>query len=153
MNIKRNQELFDELRELKLPVGEFLVTASGPMGIRMLREMSDVDLKVTDKLWEELAKTHKVFYDNCEVMKLRLSDNIEVMCEASFAGRNQDAPKIEQQLCEAEIIDGLPFENIQTTLYFKKKSSREKDARDVVLIEKWLQENKGSFKHKKGQND
>lgn len=142
MIIKRNQELFDELRGLNLPTREFLITASGPLGIRMLREITDVDLKVTDKLWDELAKTHEVFYDDCEVMKLRLSDNIEVMCEASFAGKNSDAPKIEQQIAEAELIDGLPFENIQTTLYFKKRSSREKDARDVILIEKWLKENK-----------
>lgn len=141
MIIERNQELFDELRELNLPTHEFLITASGPLGIRMLREITDVDLKVTDKLWEELAKTHEVFYDDCEVMKLRLSDNIEAMCEASFAGKNPDAPKIEQQIAEAELIDGLPFENIQTTLYFKKRSSREKDARDVILIEKWLEEN------------
>lgn len=146
MIIKRNQELFDELRQFDLPIGEYLIIASGPMGIRMLREISDVDLKVTDKLWAELAKTYEIFYDECEVMKLRLSDNIEAMCEASFKDRNQDAPKIDQQIKEAEMIDGLPFENIQTTLYFKRKSTREKDAKDVVLIEKWLKNN-NNFVH------
>jgi hypothetical protein len=142
MMYQKNQKLFDELRRFNLTMNEYLIIASGPMGIRMLREISDVDLKVTEKLWTELAKDHEVFYDACEVMKLRLSENIEVMCEASFAGRNQDSPKIEQQIRESELIDGLPFENIQTTLFFKKRSNREKDARDVILIEKWLQENK-----------
>ena len=142
MNIQRNQELFDELRAFNLPLGEYLVIGSGPLGIRMLREIKDVDLKVTDKLWAELAHDHDLFYDDCQVMKLRLSDNIEAMCEASFEGSSEGSPKIEQQIREAELIDELPFENIQTTLYFKKKSSRVKDARDVALIEKWLEDNK-----------
>lgn len=138
---RRNIELFNELRELDLLIGEYLIIASGPLGIRHLREMSDVDLKVSDKLWNELSKKYEVFYDDCKVMKLRLSENIEAMCEASFAGRNQDGPKIEEQLKNAEIIDNLPFENIQTTLFWKRRSTREKDKKDVESIERWLEEN------------
>lgn len=140
--IEKNVKLFDEIRAMNLPLGEYLITASGPLGIRMLREIGDIDVKVSDKLWEELAENHEVVYDDCNVMKIKLSENVEVMCEASFGDRNPDAPKIDQQLNEVEIIDGLPFENIQTTLYFKKKLNTEKAKKDVGLIEKWLAENR-----------
>jgi hypothetical protein len=140
--IEKNVILFEEIRALNLPLGEYLITASGPMGIRMLREIGDIDIKVSDELWEKLAEDNEIVYDDCNVMKIKLSENVEVMCEASFEGRNPDAPKIDQQLREAEIIDDLPFENIQTTLFFKRKSTREKDLNDVELIEKWLAENR-----------
>jgi hypothetical protein len=138
---QRNLDLFNELRKFNLPVGEYIVCASGPLGIRGLREMKDLDLKVSDKLWKELSQKYEPFYDDCQVIKLRLSENIEAMCQESFANREQNGPKIEEQLRDAEIIDGLPFENIKTTLYYKRNSNREKDKKDVELIESWLRNN------------
>lgn len=137
---KTNEQLFDELRALNLPRGQYIVVASGPMGIRGLRQMSDVDILVTDELWKELARNHELFYEH-DAVKLRLSENVEALCEASFGVRNLGTPSSVEQINESEIMEGLPFQNLKTTLYFKRLGKRERDIKDVLLIEGWLKEN------------
>jgi hypothetical protein len=36
------------------------------------------------------------------------------------------------------MIDGLPFDSIENVLYYKHKESREKDLKDILLIEQWM---------------
>src|SRR5512133_3509341 len=114
----KNAQLFDELRALNLPINEYIVVASGPLGIRDLRQMSDVDILVSDELWNDLENKYDKFTEH-EAVKLRLSENVEAMCQASFGARNPDSPSSAEQIAEREIISGLPFQNIKTTLYFK----------------------------------
>ncbi|MEI6266683.1 MAG: hypothetical protein WCP14_02235 [bacterium] len=135
-----NEKLFTELRSLRLPLDEYIVVASGPMGIRGLRTMKDVDILVSDDLWEELENKYDIFYEH-DAVKIRLSENVEAMCQASFGGVIRGSFTSAQQIAEKEIIGGLPFQNIQTTLYFKKQGTRDKDKNDVHLIEEWLENN------------
>ena len=36
-----------------------------------------------------------------------------------------------------KIIESLPFESIEHVFYYKRKMGREKDIRDVLIIEEW----------------
>lgn len=38
----------------------------------------------------------------------------------------------------AELISGLPYVNLEDFIYWKKRAGREKDRRDVILIEEYL---------------
>jgi hypothetical protein len=138
-----NSRLFNELRLLNLPVDKYLVVASGPLGIRKLREISDIDIKVDDTLWAELL-THFSTYEDNGIVKIKLSENVEAMYDGSFKQQPADAPKMREQLQNVEFIDGLPVENIKILLYFKKLGVRDKDKADVKLIEDWLRESSGA---------
>ena len=135
-----NEHLFEELRALDLPKDQYVVVASGPLGIRNLRKMSDVDVLVNDELWKELSTKYPMIFEH-KASKLRISPNIEAFCATSFGPGIPEAPTAAQQISESEIIDGLPFQNIETALFFKSRGTRDKDIRDVELLEGWLREN------------
>lgn len=135
-----NQELFAEVRELQLPVSEYAITASGPLGIRSIREISDIDLVVSNKLWQQLKEQYPV--DESGIKKIVISDNIDAFCEQSFANiRESNDPDVISQIKTAEIIERLPFVSLNVTKYYKKKMSRPKDLKDIELIDSWIIEN------------
>ena len=136
-----NEKLFTELRSLDLPKDKYIIVASGPLGIRGLREMQDVDILVSDDLWQKLELNYEKIYEN-EAIKLKLSDNVEAMCQASFREVVAESFTSSEQIAGKEIIKGLPFQNLKTTLFFKKQGTRDKDKKDVALIEDWLITNK-----------
>jgi hypothetical protein len=47
-------DIFKKLQELNFPIGEYVLVGSGPLAARELREASDLDIAVTDKLWQQL---------------------------------------------------------------------------------------------------
>ena len=49
-----NSDLFQKVKKLQLPQGEYALFGSAPLGIRGLKECSDIDIIVTQKLWKEL---------------------------------------------------------------------------------------------------
>ena len=47
-----NNNLFKQVRDLKLPAGKFVIFGSGPMGIRGLRKCEDIDIVVASDVFE-----------------------------------------------------------------------------------------------------
>ena len=124
-------------------MGEFVIVSSGPLGIRNIREIGDVDIIVSDQLWNTLSKQYEVVNKNA-IMKIDFPDGIvEAFCEASFAliPKEKDMPTIKDRIAQAEIIEGLPFEHLDNVLYFKRLMAREKDLKDIMLIEAWQKQN------------
>lgn len=136
---KRNRARFDVFRGLSLPLGEYAITGSGPMGIRDLREIHDIDAIVTRSLWDELARKYKVVEDKIVKRIVVEEHDIEFFCDFSFlAGGPPGAPSVAERIAGADIIDGLAFESLDHVLFFKRYMGREKDLADVKLIEVWL---------------
>lgn len=141
---RKNQKKFDYLREWHLPIGQYAITASGPLGIRNLREIGDIDLIVTSELWNYLAAKFGVT-DKDGVQKIVFPGNIiEAFREGSFYSKpnDPDMPTVAERISQAEIIEGLPFESLENTLYFKRKMGRDKDLQDIALVEDWIKEQK-----------
>lgn len=128
------QKLLQELKELDLPIGEYVIVSSAVMAARDIRECGDLDLLITEKLFNELSKKYTV--DKAEnFLKVLISENIEGL----YFGHNpEDIFPAERQIKEAEIINGFPFQNLGTCLYFKENGDREKDKADVILIKEFL---------------
>ena len=65
---------------------------------------------------------------------------VEAFREGSFYSVPADAnaPTVKNRIENAEIIDGLPFDTLENTLYYKRKNGREKDLKDILLIEQWM---------------
>jgi len=54
-NNMSNKDLFQRVKDLKLPVGKYVLFGSAPMGIRGLRDCRDIDVLVTEDLWNEFV--------------------------------------------------------------------------------------------------
>lgn len=135
-----NKELFQKVKKLNLPISEYALFGSAPMGIRKLRVCRDIDIIVTKKLWNE--------YSGKPEWKLAKTQNQD---EYSDGLRNNNIElwkdwwlgwDIKRLIREAEIIDGLPFVKLKYVLKWKKFTARKKDLKDVKIIEKFLKTKK-----------
>jgi len=137
-----NRIKFDAVRALGLPVGHYAITSSGPLGARGLRVIGDADLIVDDELWKKLADQYGTKNDQ-GFAKIDLpGDLVEILGEGSFFcpdGQTPNGPTVILQIREAEIIDGLPFVKLEYILYFKQVMGRDKDKRDIKLIQDYLE--------------
>lgn len=130
----KNNDLFQKVRELKLPQSKYALFGSAQMGIRNLRDCRDIDIIVTDDLWNEYEnkngwqKAITLAGDPC-----LLKDNIE-MVKIWRPGKWNT----EELIREAEMIDGLPFVRLERVIEWKKLNAREKDLKDIEIIEKSL---------------
>ena len=118
----------EELKCLKLPPGEYAITGSGPMAIRGLREAHDIDVVVKKTLWLELLKRFSP-YDR---QHIRIG-NIEIW--GDFLNLTE---RMEDVIDSAELLAGYPFVTLQDTLSWKKFFNREKDQKDIKMIEEIL---------------
>lgn len=130
----KNQEKFSHLRTFNLPVNQYAIIGSGPIGIRNLRVIGDIDIIVTEKLWKTLAAEYGITKVNGTEKIVFPGGVVEAFHEGSFPA-DHGAPSMANRISCAEIIDGLPFDKIETVLYFKRKGTRDKDRQDVLLIE------------------
>ena len=132
--MNRNQELFQRVKELNLPIGEYAIFGSGPMGIRDLRDMHDIDLIVSNRIFNEYS--NKQGWKIKEIYGYRYwlkNDNLEIEMGRDW----HEGWDVEGMIREAEIIDELPFVKLEYLIKWKKFFGREKDLKDVELIEKY----------------
>jgi hypothetical protein len=133
----RNIDRFlHELKELNLSPEDYLIVSSGSLAIHNIRECNDLDILISKKLFHELAQKYPVIVES-ELSKISL-DDIELLYITSYTDPEKD---FNYQRNRADIIDGIPFQDLQTCLFFKEISSREKDKKDVELIKNYLNEN------------
>ena len=133
-----NDTKFQLVRDLNLPAGQYAITSSGPIGVREIREIGDIDLVVDDDLWNKLASAYPIVQEQ-GVTKIRISQDIEVLGEGSFhAAGETGQPSVAEQIAQADIIDGLPFVSLPHVLYFKRTMKRKKDERDIAALERLL---------------
>lgn len=133
--LKANQPKFDAIRALNLPIDEYAITGSGPLGIRGMRMIHDIDIIVTENLWDILAKQYAIVNEK-GFDKIVFPDGIVEAFGFNSFYADENAPTISSRIEDAEVIDGLPFETLEDVLYFKRKMAREKDLKDIDLIDK-----------------
>jgi len=121
-------KFLEELKKLNLPPDQYAVFGSGPLAIRGLRENEDLDIIVKPELWEKLAKEHKPVKDCLIVI-----GNIDILkhWKPWFI-------EVNKLIDTADIIDGIRFVKLEYVLEWKKKRGKEKDKKDIELIEEYL---------------
>lgn len=129
-----NKNLFQRVKDLKLPIGKYALFGSAPICVRGLRECRDIDIVAADDLWNELKNKTK--------WKIKTTDkgdecleNGEIELWKNWRPGNWDIIKLIE---EAEVIDGLPFVRMEYVLEWKKLNGREKDLKDVEIIKKFM---------------
>jgi hypothetical protein len=122
------QQLLKGFKNLNLDSSKYAIYGSGPMGIRGLKEINDLDIIVTDEYYLELLKK----YPEKEKGKIVIG-NIEI-----FPAWNAIIDEPDKVIERAEMIDGFKFIILEDLISWKNKMGREKDLVDIELIERFL---------------
>ena len=127
--------IVEEIKSLDLPKGEYVVFGSGPLAIHKIRDTHDIDLLVSPELYQELKKRgweEKVWKSGSKYLAYR---NVEAGQDWDHGSYN---PSLEDLLASAETFDGVPFANLEEVTRWKKVFGRDKDKRDIELINSYL---------------
>lgn len=130
------RRLFRLLGKLALPLGDYVVTGSGPLLAHGLKtEIHDLDLVARGKAWELAASMAPVITAQSGCGRRIVLHRGEIEIFDHWVGGLTDVDAI---IDGAELIDGVPFMSLQDTLRWKRGLGRAKDLADAVLIEHHL---------------
>lgn len=135
-NKMSNHDLFQRVREMKIPLGKYALFGSAPLGIRKLRDCHDIDIIVTEDLWDKYKSKNWEIRAMPHASQYLWNNGVELWKD--WKPGNWDIQKL---IDEAEIIDGLPFVKLEHIVEWKKLHSREKELKDIEIIKKslWVQ--------------
>ena len=125
--------IFEDVKKLNLSIGQYAVVGSGVMSAHGIRPHHDVDLIVTKNLFEILKNSgwHSVPNRDSVLKK----DNYEADADYKYG---EYLPDHDELIRNAEIIEGVPFIRLSELIKFKTALGRDKDKKDVELIEQYL---------------
>ena len=127
--------LLSELDKLNLPKDKYAITSSGPMGIRNIREIGDLDIIVYPEIWQDLSKKYKIVIEN-NINSIYIG-NMQILGDKSIY-TNPKFGDLISQIDNADLINGHRYVQLKTVLEIKKQKDRQKDIDDVKLIEDYL---------------
>ena len=127
-------KLLKELDNLDLPNNQYAITASGTLAVRGIRDSKDMDIIVTEELWERIASKYEVRKERFSMFSI---GNIQVLGNGSNF-TNPALKSTREQIENADVIDGRRYVKLETVKKFKKDLGRDKDIRDIDLIDEYL---------------
>ncbi|MDO8638628.1 MAG: hypothetical protein Q7R43_03565 [Candidatus Daviesbacteria bacterium] len=130
-------ELLKEFENIDLPLGKFAVFGSGPLTAHEIRETNDIDIIVLPATYDQLKNEgwkEKIWPSGSKYLA---KGNFEVCKEWICNTYNPDIKKLIEN---AEIINGVPFVKLEEVKSWKQAFGREKDLKDVELIDQFLAE-------------
>lgn len=117
--------IFERIKSLDLPFGQYVIVGSGIMEAFGMRKATDIDISVTEELFEKLR----------DVVDIWRQEGIDIKTKLL----NGEYPVTTQELINSAItIEGIPFMNLEELIKFKQATAREKDFKDIELIETYL---------------
>lgn len=131
--------LIESVRELQFPSDEYIVAGSGIMSALGLKEAHDIDIIVSDRLFDELKSqgwevVAYTYPDKLGQVYLR-KGVIEIYHDVNCGKFN---PSRAELMKRKVVIDGINFICLEDLLRFKKEYNRPKDIQDMMVIEKYL---------------
>ena len=126
------QEVIAKIHALELPSSEYVVVGGASMTIRGLRDTTDTDLVVTPELFDHLESLGWQKKPRPNGQPGLRHGVVEVYLEVSTPSC---APDICSLIARADIREGIPLVEVDTLLAWKRSYGRDKDARDVELLQ------------------
>jgi len=124
--------LLEEFDELNISKGDYVIFGSGPIAVRGIKDVNDLDVLVLPEKFEELKEKYKQDTSKHPFGCIEIGD-IEI--GESWQG---DKEKVKEWIEAAEEYEGHMYMPLENVLEWKKKMGRPKDLKDVELVEKWL---------------
>ncbi len=136
------EELFQFLRHLALPEGQWVVFGGSCLAAHGIRPANDVDIFVHPLLYDQLKHQrwteHTASSTGSNFLKTTAS-NIEIQAFIT-CGSDQWVPQVEAYLRDPEFINGLPFMPLSQMYAWKDTTRRPKDIIDIELIKNYWAE-------------
>ncbi len=129
------KKLLDEFRKMKLPDKEYIVYGSGPLGVRKIREVRDLDVFAIDDLYKKLKEKYPQNINSRE-KKIEIGE-IEIYSPLRWDWKDS-VGDLKDVIGRGELIDGIRFICLKDLMICKKEMGRQKDFEDIKLIENYL---------------
>ncbi len=135
------QDIIAKVKAQNWPQGSYVVFGSCPMALAGIREASDIDMLVSAELYEALGRQGWQ-----EVVK---SPNDKPLVRGDFEAHanwefSSYSPTLEELLTKATVVDGVPFASLEDVRKWKAVGGRDKDVKDVKLIDAYLASGRAS---------
>ncbi|MEE9298463.1 MAG: hypothetical protein V3V29_05450 [Acidimicrobiia bacterium] len=128
-------ELFDELRAMELPPGDFAVFGSGPLLVRgIIQVVNDFDVVCRGAAWErarELGRLVDIDHDGVQIVS---THGGAITFGITWGYGELD---ISDLIDTAETIAGLPFALLKHVVAYKQIAGRPKDLEHLRLLEQY----------------
>lgn len=125
--------LLETVRELRFPLGRYVVIGSGLLDVLGIREANDIDIAVTSALYAQLAASPEWQKEERYGKVFLRRGDVEINPRLDWDGY----PTTEGAIATALIVDGVPFMNTEELKRFKRALGREKDREDIALLESY----------------
>ena len=126
------QELFDRLKALALPSGDYVIFGSGPLLVRgIVGAVTDLDVLCRREAWSAVLRL---------ATSLRVEEGVSVVAIGPLTfGKTWGLGGFDTDrlIEDAETIDGLPFAQLEHVIAYKRVAGRPKDLLHLKLIEAW----------------
>lgn len=130
-------DILNEIRKLDLPAGQFIVVGGGSLAVRGIRETRDLDIVVLPEVFEMLVAQGwplDAEYEN-KWSRKRIKRGLTEIYPDLFLEKQNRYLDIKELIAQADIIAGIPFQPLQHLRMCKLEATREKDIKDVELID------------------
>lgn len=132
----RRDDYLKAVRQLDLPAQDYIVVGSGVLSALGLREAGDIDLVVSQAVYDEFEAAGAWRGKNYADGTRGLTNGLYEAC-LNWDDRNGD-PNL-QDLKRQEIsIEGVPFVHLARLRAWKQNMGRPKDLADILLIDRYL---------------
>ena len=132
-------DIVSRVKALNFPLGQYCVFGSGVLEIHGIRKARDVDLLVTDELYQRLKREgwrrKWIFW---RTLWAKCVTNGEYEAFTNIYWGSTYRPDTRALIERAEFHDDVPFLQLSDLLEFQRHLPRAKDKQSVRLIEKYL---------------
>lgn len=117
-------ELFDLVRSLQLPAGDYAIFGSGPLIVRgTIEATNDLDIITRRTAWDRVTRLGEVTtFDDGNVRVELFEGRITFGTTWKYGEFDLD-----ELIDSAELIDGLPFVRLEHVITYKAAADRPKD--------------------------
>ena len=126
--------VFDLLRGLELPAGDYTIFGSGPLIVRgIIEAANDLDVLARGAAWEKAREQGELVYlpeHDVEVVSC-FEGVITIGTEWAIGDFG-----IDELIDTSETIDGLPFVRLEHVITYKQIAGRPKDLRHLELMKR-----------------
>lgn len=141
---KEMKNIKEELEKLGLSPENSVVIGSGILNALGIRESNDIDAVVSEETFEMLKSKNELTLDAPKGEALLTNDLFEIVTHWEVLGKKQG---FEDLLSESVVIEDVRYNSLDFLLRVKKSwvengTAREKDNRDIELINNFLKNGK-----------
>ncbi|HRQ86578.1 MAG TPA: hypothetical protein PLY16_00535 [Candidatus Saccharibacteria bacterium] len=136
---KENESnLLEQLKQLELPEGEYMVMGSGILNALDIRAAEDIDMVVSARVYTQLKEagwSERVFRSG-SIEQLGLERG-PFQVFSDWTDDDGMRKTVEELLLDADIVDGIAYNSLDKLYAYKLRRGLDKDLRDLQLIDEF----------------